>query len=204
MSLMSLPTKLLRPVLLPIADGFNFLLSGVARVEKSIAAGTQLYSLVTGAWSDRLLTNFHLPHELLPPLVERVQREAPGVRRAAERAHGVADMTVARGAGLHASTLHDTSTRGRRSIGHALRLPRPLQLRDVMIDGHQAGFAGRQRQRHAQRDRQPSRGRRDRDAGRDVSRRPGDRFRLGGVAKPPVRFTPGRRDRNRLRLPARA
>ncbi len=57
-------------LLMPIADAFNFLLSGVARAEKSIAASTQLYSLTTGTWSDRLLTSFHLPHELLPPVVE--------------------------------------------------------------------------------------------------------------------------------------
>ncbi len=55
--------------LLPIADGFNYLLSGVPRVELSQASTTQLCNPVTRAWSERLLEALHLPPKLLPPLV---------------------------------------------------------------------------------------------------------------------------------------
>jgi len=41
--------------LLPVADAFNYLLSGVPRLEMSSASATQLYNPVTQAWSDRLL-----------------------------------------------------------------------------------------------------------------------------------------------------
>jgi rhamnulokinase len=56
--------------LLPIADGFNFLLSKVARVEVSMASTTQLYNPVTRKWSDRFLGMLRLPARMLPPVVE--------------------------------------------------------------------------------------------------------------------------------------
>lgn len=55
--------------LLPVADAFNYLLTGVPRVEKSMASTTQLYNPVTQAWSGRLLDALELPAKLLPPLV---------------------------------------------------------------------------------------------------------------------------------------
>jgi len=55
--------------LLPIADGFNFLLSGVPCVEKSTASATQLFNPVTGNWSELLQSALRLPAKLLPGIV---------------------------------------------------------------------------------------------------------------------------------------
>jgi rhamnulokinase len=55
--------------LLPVADAFNYLLSGVARVEMSSAGTTQLYNPMTGTWSERLLEVAALPPKLLPIVV---------------------------------------------------------------------------------------------------------------------------------------
>lgn len=52
--------------LLPIADGFNFLLSGVPAVELSSASATQLLNPVTRQWSDHLIHDLDLRRELLP------------------------------------------------------------------------------------------------------------------------------------------
>jgi rhamnulokinase len=56
-------------LLLPIADGFNYLLSGVAQAEVSMASTTQLYNPISKAWSDRLITALRLPTKLFPPIV---------------------------------------------------------------------------------------------------------------------------------------
>jgi len=55
--------------LLPIADGFNFLLSGVPRVEFSQASATQLFNPVTQNWSEPLVAALRLPAKILPGLV---------------------------------------------------------------------------------------------------------------------------------------
>jgi rhamnulokinase len=55
--------------LMPIADGFNYLLAGVPRVEISSASATQLYSPLTRQWSRRLMDAVNLPSDLLPPVV---------------------------------------------------------------------------------------------------------------------------------------
>jgi rhamnulokinase len=55
--------------LLPMADGFNFLFSGVARAEASLASTTQLFNPGTNSWSERLVSGLHLPPTLLPQLV---------------------------------------------------------------------------------------------------------------------------------------
>jgi rhamnulokinase len=61
--------RLKRSRLLTVADGFNFLLSGVPRIEMSLASTTQLYNPVIRAWSDRLLKALRLPSGLFPPVV---------------------------------------------------------------------------------------------------------------------------------------
>jgi rhamnulokinase len=61
--------RLKRNQLMPVADGFNYLLSGVARIEMSLASTTQLYNPVTRTWSDRLFKALRLPTELFPPVV---------------------------------------------------------------------------------------------------------------------------------------
>jgi len=54
--------------LLPIADGFNYLLSGVPAVELSSASATQLLNPVTRQWSDHLIHDLGLRRELLPSI----------------------------------------------------------------------------------------------------------------------------------------
>ncbi|GDY22348.1 L-fuculose kinase [Verrucomicrobiota bacterium] len=55
--------------LLHIADGFNYLLSGVAAQDHSNASTSQLYNPVTRAWSRRLIDALDLPPHIFPPLV---------------------------------------------------------------------------------------------------------------------------------------
>jgi rhamnulokinase len=55
--------------LMPVADGFNYLLAGVPSVEMSLASATQLFNPVTQTWSERLLKSLRLPPELFPPVV---------------------------------------------------------------------------------------------------------------------------------------
>jgi rhamnulokinase len=55
--------------LMPVADGFNFLLTGVPRLELSLASATQLYNPIAQRWSDRLLQALPVSPSLLPPLV---------------------------------------------------------------------------------------------------------------------------------------
>ncbi|HLP77258.1 MAG TPA: FGGY-family carbohydrate kinase, partial [Candidatus Paceibacterota bacterium] len=55
--------------LMPVADGFNFLLGGVPGIEMSSASTTQLFNPVTMSWSDRLLQAMKLPPELFPTVI---------------------------------------------------------------------------------------------------------------------------------------
>src|SRR6185503_15581879 len=55
--------------LLSVADGFNFLLSGAAKFEVSMASTTQLYNPTARNWSDRLIHALKLPAKLLPEVV---------------------------------------------------------------------------------------------------------------------------------------
>jgi rhamnulokinase len=55
--------------LMPVADGFNYLLAGVPTIEMSSASTTQLFNPVTRNWSDRLLQAMDLPPELFPRVV---------------------------------------------------------------------------------------------------------------------------------------
>jgi len=52
--------------LLPIADGFNYLLSGVPAAETSSASTTQLLNPSSRQWSDHLIQDLDLRKELLP------------------------------------------------------------------------------------------------------------------------------------------
>ncbi len=55
--------------LLPFADGFNYLWSGVPRVEMSQASATQLFNPGSKAWSPKLLATLRLPANLFPTVV---------------------------------------------------------------------------------------------------------------------------------------
>jgi rhamnulokinase len=52
-----------------VADGFNYLLSNVARFEVSMASTTQFYNPVKRDWSVPLTQALRLPKDLLPPIV---------------------------------------------------------------------------------------------------------------------------------------
>jgi rhamnulokinase len=62
---------------MPIADGFNYLLTGIPRIEMSQASATQLYNPVTRTWSDRLFKALRLSAELFPPIVAGGTRLGP-------------------------------------------------------------------------------------------------------------------------------
>jgi rhamnulokinase len=54
---------------LNIADFVNYLLSGVARAEESLASTTQLYNPTTRNWSERLINEFGFPRHIFPEIV---------------------------------------------------------------------------------------------------------------------------------------
>ncbi len=54
---------------LTIADYLNFLFSGAAAIEESLASTTQLYNPVTRAWSGRLIEQFGFPRRIFPQIV---------------------------------------------------------------------------------------------------------------------------------------
>ena len=88
--------------ILPLGYAFNYLLSGVARAEVSLASTTQLYNPRTRTWSRPLLAALGLVPEQFPPLVEpgtRLGRLKPAV--ASETGLG-ADVEVI------ATCTHDT------------------------------------------------------------------------------------------------
>lgn len=63
--------------LMPVADGFNYLLGGVPGVEISSAAASQLYNPTTRDWSDRLLNLVGVRAKLLPSLLAAGTRLKP-------------------------------------------------------------------------------------------------------------------------------
>jgi rhamnulokinase len=52
-----------------IADYLNYLFSGVARAEQSLASTTQIYNPVTRQWSRELIDALGLPERIFPPIV---------------------------------------------------------------------------------------------------------------------------------------
>ena len=55
--------------LMPVADAFNYLLSGVPGFEVSMTGATQLYNPASRAWSARLIKAVDVSPKLFPPLV---------------------------------------------------------------------------------------------------------------------------------------
>ena len=55
--------------LLMIADAFNDLLCGEAKIEESNASTTQLYNPRTRQWSNKLISALGLPRNIFPPIV---------------------------------------------------------------------------------------------------------------------------------------
>ena len=56
--------------ILPMPDLFAYLLTGTISAERSIASTTQMLSAETGTWDRELLEFFHIPHRILPEIVE--------------------------------------------------------------------------------------------------------------------------------------
>jgi len=54
---------------LPLGDGFNYLLCGVAKAEISLASTTQLYNPRTGNWAHKILDAFNWDHGKFPELI---------------------------------------------------------------------------------------------------------------------------------------
>lgn len=52
-----------------IADYLNYLFSGVARAEESLASTTQIYNPVRRRWSRKLISAFHFPTRIFPDIV---------------------------------------------------------------------------------------------------------------------------------------
>jgi rhamnulokinase len=88
--------------LLPVADGFNFLLSGVPRIEMSMASTTQLYNPIKRNWSEPLLHALRLPSKILPAVVPSGTRLGP-MRPEIAQQTGLEDAQVV------ASCSHDTA-----------------------------------------------------------------------------------------------
>jgi len=79
--------------LLPIGDGFNCLLTGVPRVEMSLASSTQLFNPINNAWSMRLLEDFRLHPRMFPELVPAGTKLGP-LRQDLEEQTGLTGLQV--------------------------------------------------------------------------------------------------------------
>ena len=88
--------------ILTIADAINYLLSGVGRIEVSMASTTQLYNPRLGNWSDRLIQALELPASIFPEVAQPATTLGPLKPELAGES-GLADLNVV------ASLSHDTA-----------------------------------------------------------------------------------------------
>ena len=88
--------------ILTIADAFNYLLSGVGRIEVSMASTTQLYNPRLAKWSDRLIQALELPASIFPKVAQPATTLGPLKPDLAEES-GLAGLNVV------ASLSHDTA-----------------------------------------------------------------------------------------------
>jgi rhamnulokinase len=88
--------------LLPVGDAFNYLLSGVARSEVSMASTTQLYNPVRRDWSELLTSSARVPMSILPPIV-------PSGTVLGPLKPELSAQTGVQGADVIASCSHDTA-----------------------------------------------------------------------------------------------
>jgi rhamnulokinase len=63
--------------MLNIGDYFNFLFSGIAKAEESLASTTQLYNPFQRRWSNQLIREFGLPLRIFPEIVVSGTRLGP-------------------------------------------------------------------------------------------------------------------------------
>jgi rhamnulokinase len=88
-------------LLLGVGDAFNYLLSGHACIEESMASTFQLYNPRTKKWSDALLQALELPRSIFPPVVPSGTRLGP-LKEELRRDTGLEEMEVL------ATCSHDT------------------------------------------------------------------------------------------------
>lgn len=79
--------------LMPVADGFNYLLSGEPRVEASSASPTQLFNPLNREWSLRMLEAIQFPSKILPPVVSAGTYLGP-LRQEIATQTGIEDVDV--------------------------------------------------------------------------------------------------------------
>lgn len=88
--------------ILTIADAFNYLLSGVAKIEVSMASTTQLYNPRMACWSDRLISSLGFPKSIFPEVVSPATTLGPLKPELLEES-GLGNINVV------ASLSHDTA-----------------------------------------------------------------------------------------------
>jgi len=86
---------------LTMGDYFNFLFSGVSKVEESLASTTQLYNPQQRAWSKKLIEKFGFPERIFPEVVPSGTQLGP-LSPAIAAETGLQDVQVV------ASCSHDT------------------------------------------------------------------------------------------------
>jgi rhamnulokinase len=87
---------------LGIGDYFNYLFSGVACAEESLASTTQLFNPAQRKWSQQLIEKFNLPARIFPTLVPSGTRLGPMLP-------SIADEVGLQGVQVVASCSHDTA-----------------------------------------------------------------------------------------------
>ena len=86
-----------------IADYINFLLSGQAVAEESLASTTQLYNPIQRNWSSSLANAINLPQKLLPPIVPPASILSSRLRQTMAEKTGLPEETA-----VIATCSHDT------------------------------------------------------------------------------------------------
>lgn len=85
-----------------IGDYFNYLLSGVAKAEASLASTTQLYNTRKRKWSPLLIRKFRLPKKIFPDIVSSGTVLGPLLP-------AITEQTGLKGVQVVASCSHDTA-----------------------------------------------------------------------------------------------
>ncbi len=97
------PDRLTRArTVLTVADAFNYLLSGVGKIEVSMASTTQLYNPRLAKWSERLIGALDFPRSIFPEVAQPATTLGPLKPSLAEES-GLANVNVV------ASLSHDTA-----------------------------------------------------------------------------------------------
>ena len=97
------PDRLARArTVLTVADAFNYLLSGVGKIEVSMASTTQLYNPRLAKWSERLIGALDFPRSIFPEVAQPATTLGP-LKPSWVEESGLANVNVV------ASLSHDTA-----------------------------------------------------------------------------------------------